>query len=145
MTSGDGAVFPRADNSLLDILGGEDPTNAIFRHNTYGQGVNYHSKAFDEATEIVGEPELRLWLTCDAPDADLAVLLYEVLEDGSVNSLSSDQLRLRYRNGSPAAPGCAAHSAGRFRRRAGAYRQRSRSLLRLTAQPHSSRGGRRMR
>lgn len=100
LQSGGGAVFPRAYNSLLFIMGGEDPTNAVFCHNTYGQGVIYHTAALDSPLEVVGEPELNLWVTCDAPDADLAVLLYEVLEDGSVIFLSSDQLRLRHRNGS---------------------------------------------
>jgi len=99
MPSGGGAVFPRAYNSLFFILGGEDPTNAVFCHNTYGQGVIYHSAPLDAATTILGEPELDLWVTCDAPDADLAVLVYEVLEDGSVIFLSSSQLRLRHRGG----------------------------------------------
>lgn len=100
LPSGGGAVFPRAYNSLLFIMGGEDPTNAVFCHNTYGQGVIYHTAPLEAPHEVVGEPELRLWVTCDAPDADLAILLYEVLEDGSVIFLSSDQLRLRHRNGS---------------------------------------------
>lgn len=99
MPSGGGAVFPRAYNSLFFILGGEDPTNAVFCHNTYGQGVIYHSAPLEAPTTIVGEPGLDLWVTCDAPDADLAVLLYEVLEDGSVIFLSSSQLRLRHREG----------------------------------------------
>jgi predicted acyl esterase len=47
----------------------------------------------------VGEPALDLWVKCDAPDADLAVLVYEVLEDGGVIFLSSSQLRLRHRDG----------------------------------------------
>jgi len=101
MQSGGGAVFPRAYNSLFYILGGEDPTNAVFCHNTYGQGVIYHSAPLDAPIEIIGEPQLKLWITCDAPDADLAILLYEVIEDGSVIFLSSAQLRLRHRNGSP--------------------------------------------
>lgn len=102
MPSGGGAVFPRAYNSLFFILGGEDPTNAVFCHNTFGQGVIYHSAALDRPQVVVGEPELKLWVTCDAPDADLAVLLYEVLEDGGVIFLSSSQLRLRHRDGGTA-------------------------------------------
>ena len=98
MSSGGGAVFPRAYNSLFFIMGGEDPTNAVFCHNTYGQGVIYHMPALDAPVTIVGEPELDLWLRCDAPDADLAVLLYEVMEDGSAIFLSSSQLRLRHRD-----------------------------------------------
>lgn len=99
LESGGGAVFPRAYNSLFFILGGEDPTNAVFCHNTYGQGVIYHTPPMDAPAEVIGEPALDLWVTCDAPDADLAVLLYEVLEDGSVIFLSSSQLRLRHRDG----------------------------------------------
>jgi hypothetical protein len=101
LSSGWGAVFPRAYNSLFYILGGEDPTNGVFCHNTYGQGVIYHSAPLDAPLEVVGEPDLRLWVECDAPDSDIAVLLYEVLEDGGVVFLSSSQLRLRHRNGSP--------------------------------------------
>ncbi|MFM7272548.1 MAG: CocE/NonD family hydrolase, partial [Gammaproteobacteria bacterium] len=97
LLSGGGAVFPRAYNSLFFIMGGEDPTNGVFCHNTHGQGVIYHTPALDAPVTIVGEPELELWLCCDAPDADLAVLLYEVIEDGSVIFLSSSQLRLRHR------------------------------------------------
>lgn len=100
LTSGWGAVFPRAYNNLFFIQGGEDPTNGVFCHNTFGQGVIYHSAVLDAPLLLVGNPELRLWVTCDAPDADLCALLYEVLEDGSVVFLSSDLLRMRHRNGS---------------------------------------------
>ena len=100
LTSGWGAIFPRAYNSLFFIQGGEDPTNGVFCHNTFGQGVIYHSAPLEAPVDLVGEPELRLWLSCDAPDADLCVLPYEVLEDGSVVFLSSDLLRLRHRDGS---------------------------------------------
>lgn len=100
LDSHSGAIFPRAYNSLFFIQGGEDPTNAVFCHNTFGQGVIYHSAPLEAPIDLVGEPELRLWLSCDAPDADLCVLLYEVLEDGSTVFLSSDLLRLRHRDGS---------------------------------------------
>ena len=102
LASGGGAVFPRAYNSLFYILGGEDPTNAVFCHNTYGQGVIYHSAALAQPTTVVGEPELALWVRCDAPDADIAVLVYEMLEDGSAIFLSSSHLRLRHRDGGDA-------------------------------------------
>lgn len=100
LSSGWGAVFPRAYNSLLFIQGGEDPTNGIFCHNTFGQGVIYHSAPLESPVDLVGSPELRLWISCDAPDADLSVLLYEVRDDGGVVFLSSDLLRLRHRDGS---------------------------------------------
>jgi predicted acyl esterase len=62
-----------------------------------GQGVVYTSTVLREPITIVGEPALHLHLTCDQPDADLAVLIHEVTPTGDSIFLSSDLLRLSCR------------------------------------------------
>lgn len=90
--------FPEPLRGLQWQLAGEDPTDSAFAYNLRGQGVVYHSAALAEDLEIAGTPELSLWLTLDAPDADVVALLYEILpDDGSSILLWSDIQRLRYR------------------------------------------------
>ena len=67
--------------------------------NLFGAGLVYHSAPLREELEVVGWPELTLWLELDVPDTDIRVLLAEVLPDGRVLRLSEDILRARYREG----------------------------------------------
>jgi len=64
----------------------------------HGDGLVFHSAPFAEDTEIDGRIDLRLWLSIDAPDTDLAASLYLVTPDGKSHSLTDSALRARYRN-----------------------------------------------
>ncbi len=84
-------------NNFFMVIGGNDPTNPRFVLDIDGQGVVYTSTVLREPITIVGEPSLHLHLTCDQPDADLAVLVHEVTPTGDSIFLSSDLLRLSRR------------------------------------------------
>jgi hypothetical protein len=90
--------MPQTYNSLYMTSNGHDPTNGIFTTDLEGEGVVYHSAPLAGYLRIVGRPSLRLRMAVDVPDADVVVLLHEVCPDGSVVFLSSDTLRLRFRN-----------------------------------------------
>jgi len=62
-----------------------------------GKLLVYHSAPFTEATELAGFPKLKLWLSLDQPDTDLAAFLYEVAPDGQSVPLGSELFRARYR------------------------------------------------
>jgi putative CocE/NonD family hydrolase len=62
-----------------------------------GKLLVYHSAPFAEATEFAGFPKLKLWLSLDQPDTDLAAFLYEIAPDGSSVPLGSEIFRARYR------------------------------------------------
>lgn len=94
---------PRPANSLFMALGGEEPSSQAHATHLHGQGLVYHSAPLDAPLALAGTPVLELRCTVDQPDADLAMLLYEVRADGQAIFLSSDLLRLRYRHG-PDAP-----------------------------------------
>jgi putative CocE/NonD family hydrolase len=66
---------------------------------TAGDGLLFHSAAFDEAVEITGVPRFEGWFEMDVPDTDIRVTLYEILADGSSIALSEQTLRSRYRDG----------------------------------------------
>jgi len=57
----------------------------------------YHSAVFTEDTELAGFPKLKLWLSLDRPDTDLAAFLYEIGADGRSIHLGSEIYRARYR------------------------------------------------
>jgi hypothetical protein len=91
--------YPDPIRGLHWQYAGEDPTDQAFAYNLRGQGVVYHSAPLAEELEIVGTPELQLWLTLDRPDTDVVALLFEILpHDASSILLWSDFQRLRYRN-----------------------------------------------
>lgn len=75
--------------------------------------VIWHSAPLPSETVFAGRPHLRLQVASDQPDADLWILLYEVLPDGSAIYLSSSAIRLRYRKGgldaTPMVPGKPEH------------------------------------
>jgi predicted acyl esterase len=91
-------AVPRTFNSLFLTSSGHDPTNGVFTIDLGGEGVVYHTDPLTERLPLVGRPRLRMRMTLDVPDADLLVLLHEVRPDGAVVFLSSDLLRLRFRN-----------------------------------------------
>jgi putative CocE/NonD family hydrolase len=64
-----------------------------------GDGLIYDTRPFDADTDLVGRPSAELWISMDAPDADIRVQLYEVGKDGKVVFLAQDQMRARYRGG----------------------------------------------
>jgi putative CocE/NonD family hydrolase len=90
---------PRPLSRLYMALSGEEPTAQAYAAHLRGQGLVYHSAPLDEPMALAGTPELQLRCTVDQPDADLAMLLYEIRADGQAIFLSSDLLRLRYRHG----------------------------------------------
>jgi predicted acyl esterase len=92
-------VYPDPIRGLHFQIAGEDPTDQAFAYHLNGQGVIYHSAPLAEDFDLVGIPELELWLTIDAPDTDVAALLYELLPyDGQSVLLWSNLMRLRYRD-----------------------------------------------
>jgi putative CocE/NonD family hydrolase len=72
-----------------------DQTHAL---NLFGDGLIYHSEAFDSATEITGYIKLTVWLAMDVPDTDLVAELDEIKPDGTSVQLTSDIERARYRD-----------------------------------------------
>jgi putative CocE/NonD family hydrolase len=63
-----------------------------------GRGVVYQTAPFQRPSEISGIPSLRLWLTFNVPDADLAAEIHEITPEGKSVLLSDARLRARYRN-----------------------------------------------
>lgn len=66
--------------------------------NLFGRGVVYHSDPVERETEISGYATLRVWLSMDVPDTDLAATVYEIRPDGSSVLLTQAQMRARYRH-----------------------------------------------
>ncbi|HKE33554.1 MAG TPA: CocE/NonD family hydrolase, partial [Candidatus Acidoferrum sp.] len=64
---------------------------------SFGDGVEYHSEPFAEATEVTGFVKLTLWLKMDVLDMDLQADLFEILPDGGCVSLTGASMRARYR------------------------------------------------
>ncbi|MCG8434579.1 MAG: CocE/NonD family hydrolase [Gammaproteobacteria bacterium] len=62
-----------------------------------GDGLIYHSEAFDQATEVSGYIKFTAWMAMDVPDTDFMVNVYEVLPDGTSLFIAQDMLRARYR------------------------------------------------
>jgi uncharacterized protein len=65
----------------------------------HGNGVVYHTAAFEKESELDGSIALHLWLKVDAPDTDIAYELHLVTPDGKTHWLTSSRLRARYRHG----------------------------------------------
>jgi uncharacterized protein len=91
--------FFAGNNSLFMTLGGEEPTSQAYATHLRGQGLVYHSAPLDAPLALAGTPRLDLRCSIDQPDADLVMLLYEIRADGRAIFLSSDAMRLRYRDG----------------------------------------------
>lgn len=61
------------------------------------EGVVYHTAPFEDTTEISGSVKLKLYLSADVPDIDLSATFYEITAAGESIYLTSDVMRLRYR------------------------------------------------
>ena len=59
----------------------------------------YSSEVLREGVAITGEIKVVLYVSSDAPDADLALMLDDVYPDGRAYNLTDTMLRLRYRGG----------------------------------------------
>ena len=88
---------------LMAVLAGAAPLDW---HSTdrYERSVTFRSEPLQAPLDLLGRPSLALWLEVDAPDADLAVLLYEQRQDGSRRFLSSTHQSLRWRAGDRPGP-----------------------------------------
>lgn len=91
----------------LDIKTGLDArsqeSNPEFMKNQFNvlnlgqEGVVYHTQPFQDSTEVSGFIKLKLYLSADVPDIDLSATLYEITPSGESIYLTSDVMRLRYR------------------------------------------------
>ena len=73
-------------------------TDQTFVLNLFGNGLVYHSEAFEEDTEITGYAKLVAFIEIDVPDTDFYAELDEIKPDGSSIMLTSDLKRTRYRD-----------------------------------------------
>jgi len=64
-----------------------------------GDGLVFHSAAFDQSTEISGYLRLEAWIEMDVPDTDINATLYEIRADGTSIALAGQTLRARHRDG----------------------------------------------
>lgn len=93
MRSDPGLPFVAA---MTDALGLPLDLREQLRH---GETLVYATEALKAPLTILGEPEVVLHISADAPDADIGVQLCEMRPDGMVAHLSRHLLRLRYREG----------------------------------------------
>jgi predicted acyl esterase len=127
-------------NSMFMTLAGDEPTSQAFATHLRGQGLVYHSAPLESPLALAGRPQLELHCALDGADADLVMLLYEVRADGRCILLSSDALRLRYRDGfdrevlaTPGVPFLARLADARFFARTLARHSRLRLVVRNAA------------
>ncbi len=119
-TSADNDVFRsgRLNRDRLDGLSESvyvyDPMQVKFRPNSFGDpelysdqsealsidgnGLVFHSDIFDENFDLVGSPDLSLWISIDVPDTDIYVSIYEIDGYGKSTYLGGDVVRARYRD-----------------------------------------------
>lgn len=62
-----------------------------------GRLLQFTGDALPQATEVVGHPQLRLWLSANQTDADVFVQLESVAPDGTVQVLTDGRLRASLR------------------------------------------------
>lgn len=68
-----------------------------FDLNLFGNGLVYHTEAFERSFEVTGWVKLNAWISMDVPDTDFRATVSEILPDGRLVRLSQDLLRARYR------------------------------------------------
>ncbi len=73
-------------------------TDQRYALNLFGNGLVYHTEAFNEPTEFSGFLKFVAWMSIDVPDTDFQVTVYEILPDGKSIFLSQDMIRARYRD-----------------------------------------------
>src|SRR4029450_11976 len=59
----------------------------------------YSTEVLKEGVAVTGEVKVVVYVSSDAPDADLALMLDDVYPDGRAFNVSDTMLRLRYRAG----------------------------------------------
>lgn len=135
-----GAAGQLPFNSLFMTLAGDEPTSQAFATHLRGQGLVYHSAPLEAPLALAGRPQLELHCALDGADADLVMLLYEVRADGRSILLSTDALRLRWREGferevlaAPGVPFVARFDDARFFARTLARHSRLRLVVRNAA------------
>ncbi|MFL6542441.1 MAG: CocE/NonD family hydrolase [Chthoniobacterales bacterium] len=96
-------TYDPLDDRRGEIEGTEDRSKTELLDQRYalsiaGDGLVYHTAAFENETALIGCPEATLWLSVDVPDTDVTLDLYEIQSDGTSITLWSDVRRLRYRD-----------------------------------------------
>ena len=91
-----GASFVSDPNDLSAAA--EDSPHFQPGGDLHGDGLIFHSEPFKQDTEIDGRIDLRLSLSIDAPDTDLAYELHLITPDGKSRDLTDSLIRARYRN-----------------------------------------------
>jgi putative CocE/NonD family hydrolase len=64
----------------------------------------YTTEPLEQAVEVTGPIEVRLWAASDAPDTDFVAMLVDVHPDGFAQNLVDGIIRARYRNGDQPEP-----------------------------------------
>lgn len=95
-------IYDPRDVSLADLESTIDPESRVDQRMTYaghGKHLVYHSAPFEREIELSGFFKLSLWLSIDQRDTDIKAAIYEIGLDGSAIELTTDYLRVRYREG----------------------------------------------
>ncbi len=88
------------EHHRFDLLAGgeiDDPSAAYLP-----QTLVFHTPVLEAPMTVAGPPRLTLYLSLDAPDADIYVTVAAVLPGGLVRQLGNDVVRARFRSGEPA-------------------------------------------
>ena len=72
-------------------------TDQAYAYAIKGNGVIYHSAAFEKETEVSGFFELNAYIEADVKDVDIAADIYEIKADGTAVFLTGNTIRARYR------------------------------------------------
>jgi putative CocE/NonD family hydrolase len=116
-------------------------TDQTYAINLSGDGLVYHSKPFNEETEISGFVRLVAWIAMDVPDTDFWVRLYEIKHDGTSIFLTEDWMRARYRESATTAKLVKSGKIERYEFNKFYFFSRTlakRSVLRLVIRPPNS-------
>lgn len=93
-------VYDPRDISHAALESTVNPQNKVDQrmvHALAGKQLVYHSAPFELDAEISGFFKLSIWLAIDQPDTDLRASVYEIEINGGSLLLSSDWMRVRYR------------------------------------------------
>jgi putative CocE/NonD family hydrolase len=96
----DGYVYDPLDVRPAELEREEIKKNVLDQRevlNLFGNGLVYHSEAFEEPTEVTGVLRLVTWMALDVADTDFVARVYEIQPDGTSILLTEDRLRARYR------------------------------------------------
>jgi putative CocE/NonD family hydrolase len=79
--------------------GGADPDLPLDQRGEDGRSLCFDSQPFEADIEILGAPEVVLWIAADRPAANLAVRLCDVAPDGTSALIAYGLLNLTHRDG----------------------------------------------